>query len=186
MAKTKRLESPKLKKDGTPFTPWSDEVALRLAKKQERMEANGGVDPKNIGKRICTAHTSGLHGPKRPCDKLAMRGMTVCWSHGGGTKAAKEAARNRLMDELDPTITRMLEIRDQSDHMPSALGASTHLMNRILGKPDSVDKDKGAGKPTIVIGVNIAGIPRAPAVAIAIEDGNTIESEVMTTPEDEE
>lgn len=174
----KAMGTPKTKKDGTPFTPWSDEVALRLKAKEERMAANGGVDPKNEGKKMCTAHTSGVHGPKRPCDKVAMKGLDVCWTHGGGSKAAKEAARRRLVEELDPTISRLVQIRDQDGHMPSALGAATQIMNRVMGKPDSVDKDKGAGKPIINIGLAIAGIPRA-TVKAQIDDGNTFEAEVI-------
>lgn len=175
------LTPPKTKKDGTPLTPWSDEVALRLKAKEERMAANGGVDPKNEGKRMCKAHTSGVHGPKRPCDKVAMHGLEVCWTHGGGSKAAKEAARRRLIGELDPTISRLIEIRDQNDHMPSALGASVNIMNRVMGKPDSVDKDKGAGKPNITIGLNIGGIPRAKVKALVTdgEDTQTFEAEIV-------
>jgi hypothetical protein len=164
-------DSVKLKKDGTPYTPWSDEVALRLKKKEERKAA--GL-PEKKGKR-CKAMTTGVHGPKRPCDRHAVKGLDVCYVHGGSTKAAKEAARRRLVDELDPTISRLIEIRDQDMHMPSALGAATQIMNRVMGKPDSVDKDKGAGKPTINIGIGIAGIPRA-AIQAQITDGETVET----------
>ena len=171
---------PKFKKDGTPATPWADEVALRLAKRQERIDANGGVDPRTEGKRMCKAHTTGVHGPKRPCGKEAMHGLEVCCIHGGGTKAAKDAAKARLLEELNPTISRLVQIRDQDEHLPSALGAATHIMNRVLGKPDAIDKDKGAGKPTIIIGVAIGGIPRQSIkVAAEIEDGQTVEADVV-------
>lgn len=163
----------KTKKDGTPMTPWADQVALRLQKKEERI-ARGEKMPQ--GKK-CKAMTTGVHGAKRPCDRWAVNGLDVCPVHGGSTKAAKEAARRRLVDELDPTISRLIEIRDQDGHMPSALGAATQIMNRVMGKPDSVDKDKGAGKPIINVGIAIAGIPRA-AVKAEITDGDTFEAEV--------
>ena len=173
-SKPRTMEPPKTKKDGTPFTPWADEVAQRLAKKQEREEQ--GIAP--YKGRKCSAMTTGVHGPKRPCDRWAVNGLTVCYMHGASTKAAKDAARKRLLNELDPTIERLTQIRDQTDHLPSALGAATHIMNRVLGKPDAVDKDKGAGKPTIVIGVNIGGIPKKPiAITAQLEDGNTLEAE---------
>ena len=177
----KTLTPPKTKKDGSPLTPWADEVALRLKAKEERVAKNGGTDPRTEGKRMCKAQTTGVHGPKRPCDRYAVRGLEVCPMHGGSTKAAKDAARKRLTDELDPTISRLVEIRDQSEHMPSALGAATQIMNRVMGKPDSVDKDKGAGKSNITIGLAIAGIPRAKVVA-QITDGentDTFEAEVV-------
>lgn len=174
-ALAKAESKPKTKKDGTPWTPWADEVALRLAKKAEKLAKNGGVEDR---RRKCTAHTSGVHGPKRPCDRWAVRGLTVCPIHGGSTKAAKDAARARLLDELDPTISRLVEIRDQDAHLPSALGAATHLMNRVMGKPDSVDKEKGAGRPIINIGVAIGGIP-AQKPQVAITSGEDIEGEVV-------
>lgn len=165
---------PTTKKDGTPWTPWADEVALRLQKKAERIAASGGVEDRT---GLCTAHTSGIHGPKRLCGKYAVGGLTVCATHGGSTKAAKEAAKKRLLDELNPTISRLIELRDQDAHLPTALGAATHMMNRVLGKPDSVDKDKGAGRPVINVGIAIGGIPARGTAQIAIDDGNTVDSE---------
>lgn len=176
--KHNNLEPPKTKKDGTPFTPWADEVALRLKKKEEKIAA-GVKLPEG---RKCSAMTSGIHGPKRPCDRFAVNGLTVCYMHGGSTKAAIAAARKRLTHELDPTISRLIEIRDQNDHMPSALGAAVQIANRVMGKPDSVDKDKGAGKPHITIGIAIGAIPKSHKVPVLITDGEqteTIEAEVV-------
>ena len=127
--------------------------------------------------------TTGVHGPKRPCDRFAINGLNVCYVHGGGTKAAKEAARKRLLNELDPTISRLVEIRDQNEHLPSALGAATHIMNRVMGKPDAVDKDKGGGKPTIVIGVNIGGIPKK---QLALTTDTDIEGDIVSRSDDED
>jgi hypothetical protein len=172
---------PKLKKDGTPMRPWAEEVAERLRKKEARIAANGGVDPRFKHSKMCAAHTSGVHGPKRPCGKPVVAGLTVCEVHGGGSKASKEAARKRLIGELDPTISRLVEIRDQNLHMPSALGASVQILNRVMGKPDSVDKDKGAGRPSITIGLAIGGIPRA-KVQGQITDGvntETFEADIV-------
>lgn len=148
--------TPKLKKDGTPWKPWSEEVKERLAKKEQRI-ASGEVLPEG---RKCSAMTTGVHGPKRQCDRWAVNGLTVCWMHGGSTKAAQDAAKKRLANELDPTVSRLLELRDQDMHMPTALGAATQIMNRVMGKPDSVDKDKGAGTPIIRIGMKIGGLPK--------------------------
>ena len=164
---------PKLKKDGSPLIPWAEEVKQRLEKKKERESRPDFVPHKG---RICKAMTTGVHGPKRPCGKWAVNGLTVCATHGGSSKMAKDAATKRLLNELDPTISRLIDIRDQNEHIPSALGAATHIMNRVMGKPDAVDKDKGAGKPTIIIGLNIGGIPakqitNAPSVdAVSVEE----------------
>jgi hypothetical protein len=147
--------APRTKKDGSPFTPWSEEVALRLAKKQEKIEAGEKLPQ---GKK-CTGHTTGVHGPRRPCDRWAVAGLDVCPMHGGSTKAAKAKAKEFLTDQLMPTLNRLIEIRDQDAHMPSALGAAVHITNRILGKPDATEKEKGAGAPIIKIGMALGGLP---------------------------
>ena len=183
-----KLVVPKTKKDGTPWRPWAEEVADRLKKKEAR--AAEGLPPAKNVTRPCKARTTGIHGPKRPCGNSAIPGLTVCWMHGGNTKAAQQAAKKRLIEELDPTVSRLIQIRDQNDHMPSALGATTHLMNRILGKPDAIDKDKGAGRPIIKIGLAFAGIPPAKIGAVVqieagegaeteSDDENTIEAEIV-------
>lgn len=146
---------PKFKKDGTPYVPWAEEVALRLKVREEKIAA-GEVEDRT-GR--CNATTTGVHGPKRPCMGWAVRGTTVCLKHGAATKHVKNAAKRRLLEQLDPTISRLVEIRDQSEHMPSALGASVHILNRVLGKPDAVDKDKGAGRAIINVGIAIGAIP---------------------------
>lgn len=174
--------TPKFKKDGKPYTPWAEEVALRMAKKAEKA-AQGIVEDR---RRKCKAMTTGVHGPKRPCARWAVRGLTVCPMHGGSTKAAKQAAKARLLDELDPTISRLVELRDQDAHMPTALGAATQIMNRVMGKPDSVDKDKGAGRPSIHIGIAIGGIPAKSAVVVQELDEGAIEGELVDDGEDED
>ena len=174
MAKTSSFISklPIAKKDGSPYVPWAQEAEARIAKRE------AGLTMQQEGKR-CTASTTGVHGPKRPCTRFAMWGQEVCYVHGGGSKAAKNAAKARLIEELDPTISRMIAIRDQDDHLPSALGAATHLLNRVMGKPDAVDKDKGAGRPIIQIGVSIGGLPGAkPKVGVRLLEARAPETVV--------
>lgn len=157
------LDPPKTKKDGTPWRSWKDESDERAAKALARREA--GLPPRNA-RRPCQAQTTGVHGPKRPCGNYAVPGLTVCRMHGGNTKAAKAAARRRLVDELDPTISRLIELRDQDEHLPTALGASVGILNRVMGKPGNVDADKGAGKATIIVGVAIGGIPQKSDIVV--------------------
>lgn len=174
-----RSLEPKLKKDGTPWKPWSEEVKERLAKKQDKIDRGESLP---VGRK-CSAMTTGVHGPKRPCDRWAVNGLTVCWIHGGSTKQAIEAAKRRLTEELHPTVARLVELRDQDAHLPTALGAATHLMNRVMGKPDSVDKDKGAGTPIVRIGMRIGGLPKDQdqlAVAIEVSPTGDIADEISS------
>lgn len=48
--------------------------------------------------RRCTAHTSGLHGPQKRCGKYAIKGGTVCETHGGSIGHVRDAANQRLSE----------------------------------------------------------------------------------------
>jgi hypothetical protein len=146
-----------MKADGSPLDDWAGTADARWQKAQALQKAG---QPLPNAERPCRALTTGNHGAQRPCLNMAIPGLPVCRMHGGSTKAAKSAAKRRFIEELDPTITRLIQLRDQSEHMPTALGASQSILNRVLGKPDAVDKDKGAGKPTVIVGIAIGGIPK--------------------------
>lgn len=158
-------------------TPWADKVAASLAKREaarEQMKADAlarGEQWQEDRTRKCNAWTTGNYGPRRPCDNVAMRGMTVCYTHGN--KQVRAKAKQRLMEELDPTLSRLIELRDQDAHMPTALGAGKEILNRVLGKPDSVDKDKGAGRAIINVGISIGAIPKKalPPAQAALPEG---------------
>lgn len=79
--------------------------------------------------------------------------------HGGAIKKVKEAAKARFNEELYPTIRRLTEIRDQDEHLPSALGASLAIVNHAIGKPGAAEEGENAKRPIINIGVNIGGVP---------------------------
>jgi len=126
------------------------------------------------------------------CGNPPMHGTHVCWHHGGKLPSVKKAIEERLtearlllIEELDPTIKRLREIRDQDEHMPSALGASVQILNRTLGKPGEGEKDKGTGKMTIKVGVMIGARKRIDADSIAVAtlveknplDGDVIDGE---------
>jgi hypothetical protein len=180
-------------------TPWVEEVAERLAK---RMAEEAGMSPEEYAehrKGKCTALTSGIYGPKRPCDRWAIKGSAVCQIHGGSAKQTKEAARKRIMEEVFPTINRLTEIRDQDGHMPSALGASKELLNRAMGKPEATQGQLGGGAPIILIGERLGALPiqiveanrqKQLVEAGEVEDEDALEGEVvendgLTDPFDE-
>ena len=71
-----------------------------------------------------------------------------------------------MLCEIDPTISRLIEIRDQDDHLPSALGASVQILNRVLGKPGDGPKQGEASAPVINVGIAIGGIPARPKVEV--------------------
>lgn len=131
-------------------------------------------------KRRCTEknHITGLQ-----CGNPPIKGSTVCHKHGGQLPPVKLAAaqriqdaKNRLLDELDPTISRLKEIRDQDDHLPSALGASVQILNRTIGKPEEGKRDESAKRTIIKIGVAIGGIPTQPVIGLLAESTEESES----------
>lgn len=59
-------------------------------------------------KRKCAGHISS--GPRKgqPCEKWAIRGGTVCYSHGGNAPRVKSAARQRLAEKaIDDALGRL-------------------------------------------------------------------------------
>jgi hypothetical protein len=178
-------EHPATKKDGTPWVPWEEEAAARVAKWKEREATMTPEELAEYRKNKCTAMTTGVHGEKRPCDRVRMKGQKVCYVHGGNTPAAKKKAQSIFLEELEPSINALKEIRDQRDHMPSALGAANQLINRAIGKVANEDKDKGASRPVINVGIAIGGLPKSAkdvkviTDAIASTDG-TVDAEVLT------
>ena len=139
---------------------WHEEVEERLAKKAER-EAHEGPESR-LGK--CTAHTSGKYGPKRPCGRWALLGAPVCQVHGA-TKLLREKAEQLILEETIPSIKRLRHLRDQDEDLKVSLGASVHLITRAMGE---AGKGKGQSAPahTVIVGVNIGGLPGNHSVAI--------------------
>lgn len=108
--------------------------------------------------RKCRAHTSGLHGAKRPCRNWAIKGGTVCPYHGGKAPQVKAAAQRRLQAMLDPALVELNELIHQNAHLPSKLGAISMVANRTLGKVGE-NKDKGQKGFVINIGSGLGAMP---------------------------
>jgi hypothetical protein len=83
----------------------------------------------------CRAHSS--RTGKR-CKRDAIRGGTVCRTHGGAAPQVKAKAQERLAALVDPALGRLLELIAQKKHLPTALGAVKDALDRNgigLGKP---------------------------------------------------
>lgn len=80
------------------------------------------------GRRLCGAHRS---SDGELCRAPAVRGMAVCRNHGAmATKAAKRAARDRLADEADPSIARLVHERDHAKSAADRIRAANSLLDR--------------------------------------------------------
>lgn len=58
---------------------------------------------------LCTAHSSRTG---EPCKKHAIRGGTVCTTHGGSIPAVKAKAAERLAALQDPAVTALAQAMD--------------------------------------------------------------------------
>ena len=114
----------------------------------QKVENETGVarDP-----RLCIARRNGVF-----CKRWAIAGGTVCPTHGGASPQAKVAAKARLESLLLRKVERLDEISEQNTHMPSALGATQAIINRVMGKVGDAPKRENTG-PTIQIGISLAG-----------------------------
>ena len=87
--------------------------------------------------RRCTAHSS--RTGKR-CGQWAIRGGTVCVTHGGAAPQVKRAAALRLLDLVDPalgTLARALDPDDKQWGPSERLRAAADVLDRA-GYPRGV------------------------------------------------
>ena len=76
--------------------------------------------------RRCTATSTRSH---KRCKKAAIKGGTVCATHGGSAPQVRNRARQRIMEAADPAAARMVQLIDSDDERIS-LAASKDLMDR--------------------------------------------------------
>lgn len=119
--------------------------------------------------RRCTAHSSQT-GER--CRKPAIRGGTVCGSHGGSAPQVRDAAKRRLIDLVDPALARLQDLLDSSDERirlqacrlildkaqiddGEILITEEILMREVARLEAELDDDphhlKGAGFPTMAL-----------------------------------
>ena len=100
----------------------------------------------------------------RFCERWAIAGGTVCPKHGGSAPQVKRAAQLRMNEMLLRKIERLDEISEQDMHMPSALGATQSIINRVMGKVGEAPKKENSG-PVIQIGISLSSSGSTPKIA---------------------
>lgn len=80
------------------------------------------------GRRLCTAKRK---SDGDPCEAPAMAGQRVCRMHGGSTRKARNAAKLRLMDLVDPAITMLgRELVSKTSEPKDRLAAANSILDR--------------------------------------------------------
>lgn len=102
--------------------------------------------------RQCTAHrTSG-----EQCRKVAIRGGTVCASHGGSAPQVKLAAEERLKAMVEPALVELERIMRWADTDAVKLSAVKDILDRGLGKPQQhVDVTSQGEQIKAYVGVDL-------------------------------
>lgn len=93
----------------------------------------------------------------------------------------------RLVNQLDPTIARLLELRDQNIHLPTAFNASKHIIDRVMGLIGKANGEEGSKQPVINVGIAIGGMPEQ-HVSVSVPElpaaGETVDADYMTESDD--
>ena len=84
-----------------------------------RIAVENGLDPKAL--------TSDKEAVR--CEAMAIKGGSVCYSHGGASPNVLKAARRRLGELIDPSINRISKIIRKSRHDPTAYKASKDILD---------------------------------------------------------
>lgn len=92
--------------------------------------------------RQCTAK---VVNEDRRCEAAARPGMTVCYVHGGNTPQVIAKAKERLLDMVDPALTQLLRIvQDSKTSDSDRLRAINAILNRVgLSEHAVVNIDTG-------------------------------------------
>jgi hypothetical protein len=78
------------------------------------------------------------------CSQPAIAGGMVCKWHGGSLKKVMQAAKDRIMEMVDPALSRQLKIINKGKHEPAVVAAIKDVLDRAgLKKPDEKSIEEG-------------------------------------------
>ena len=80
-----------------------------------------------VGTHQCAAHSSRT-GER--CRRPSILGGTVCTSHGGSTKRAKQKAEERLRAMVDPLLSQLFKIALEGENDGVKLAATRDALDR--------------------------------------------------------
>jgi len=77
--------------------------------------------------RRCTAHSARTG---QPCQKWAIKGATVCRTHGGAAPQVKAKAEQRLRQMVDPMLDKLHALAMQTDNLKVAADCVRDALDR--------------------------------------------------------
>lgn len=123
-------------KGDAPATPESPRGAR--SDPPPRRKGIAGVPGSKNPERRCTAT---VRSTGERCKRAAIKGGTVCTSHGGAAPQVRKKARDRLLELVDPAINELAKLLNRDDVDDSVrLRAITSLLDRVGYGPGSTLK----------------------------------------------
>lgn len=105
--------------------------------------------------RQCTAHSTRT-GER--CRQRAIRGGSVCRTHGGSAPQVRQKAQERLLALVEPAIARLSELLAQKRDHKVALGAARDILDRNdLGGKQKIEQ---SGEVRLTVERVIVDAPR--------------------------
>ncbi len=86
-----------------------------------------------------------------PCTRHAINGGRVCYVHGGAAPQVKKAARDRILEMVDPALavlSRAMTLKPKESPSAIALAAARDILDRAGHK--AIDKLQLSGEVTTV------------------------------------
>lgn len=177
-------------------------AAREMVQKPDRlfrqMLAETAPPGRNVKK--CTGHSferdeygEKILGPdnkwlRKPCERDAINGSTVCPTHGGATPAVKTAAERTLAEYKDRAAERLTELAEQGADLKVSLGASLAVLKQQKVIKEYKDEG-GGGAPKVVIAVNFGGLQtgeKPKVIARVLPQLAPVDAEVHEIEEEEE
>jgi hypothetical protein len=142
------------------------------------------------GERQCKA----IKKSGQRCKKAAIRGGSVCPTHGGSAPQVRAKAQKRLLAMVEPSLIRLHGLVMQEEHLPTSLGAIKEVLERAESNAIGAKQDKASGEkntaPQIVIGIAVGGINPQPQVTATVQalpspSEASVEAEVLDDEDDD-
>lgn len=122
--------------------------------------------PEVVKQRKCRAKNAAGN----PCGKYAIKGGSVCPTHGGSAPQVKKRAALRLLAMVEPALVELQEVVMQNVHLPSKVAAIRTVLERAGDEAIGALKQKVAdqdSRPVINIGIKVGGIDK-PIVSVGM------------------
>lgn len=121
----------------TPTAP--AESSTPAGEPMEHLDPVTGDRYDQQGRRLCSAQRSNGRGP---CRAPAVTGMKVCRTHGGSSPQARNKARLRLAELVDPAIATLAREMAQADKSADKQRAANSILDRAgVGRAGDSDAE---------------------------------------------